>query len=341
MNAIDDHIRHAAMERFGLVAGTVDYTLDRVVRVVSMACACRYGVFFVIEAGRFVPVAQHGDTLQNMPGMLAAVGERVLGGDAYFATGLQQDPTWAETEVTDAAIDSIAIAPVFAATNTVIGGLVIATDRDRQLDNAVVRRLMNDCVRLLEDSLMLRQRSVRDPLTGLYNRRFFDEQIAVEWRRSMRLQLPLSIALIDIDHFKAFNDTAGHLAGDQVIIRVAQLIESRVRRAGDIACRFGGEEFALFLPSTTIDDAQSLCENITHGIRHAAIEHPGHPDGDGRHVTVSIGISSIHSKSNLVAYSPNDVIGIADDALYAAKRAGRDCIQRKLPQASDPAVVPE
>lgn len=159
----------------------------------------------------------------------------------------------------------------------------------------------------------LERLATTDALTGVRNRRKFDEVIAVEWRRAMRQGTPLAMLLIDADHFKLFNDTYGHQPGDQALIAIAQCISSSVGRAADCAARYGGEEFAVLLPGSSAEDAFRIAETI----RRKVEQMPADP----ALLTVSIGIASI---TPLVTVEASSLVEAADKALYAAKAAGRN-----------------
>jgi len=133
----------------------------------------------------------------------------------------------------------------------------------------------------------LRLQSIRDPLTDLYNRRYMEESLQPELRRAARKKLPLTVMMIDVDHFKKFNDSFGHEAGDTLLTQLAQLFGSQLR-AEDIACRYGGEEFALILPEAVIESAQERAEQLRQSVSHAQIEYRGQVL---EHVSVSIGVS--------------------------------------------------
>lgn len=165
----------------------------------------------------------------------------------------------------------------------------------------------------------LRRISTQDGLTAVSNRRHFDEMLAVEWRRAARSESPLSLLLLDIDHFKAFNDEAGHQAGDDCLRRVAQALRENLQRASDLVARYGGEEFAVLLPDTDAVHARRVAELIRERIESLAIVHPASPLG---RVTASIGVASvIPSRENDEAAA---FVGSADAALYDAKRHGRN-----------------
>jgi len=164
----------------------------------------------------------------------------------------------------------------------------------------------------------LKYRATHDGLTGIYNRIFFQEKIEDEVRRSLRYGTPLSLMMIDIDHFKAINDTYGHQAGDACLSAVAALIR-RLPRQVDTAARYGGEEFAVILPHTDIDQASHLAERIRQAVEAMSVP-------CGKHairLTISIGIGCLEAEE---APSPEALIRAADQALYAAKEGGRNCV---------------
>lgn len=166
----------------------------------------------------------------------------------------------------------------------------------------------------------LQHLSMTDALTGIPNRRFFDDILRREWRRGIREQFPLSLIMIDVDFFKKFNDTYGHQAGDECLQRVAEVVQRVARRPGDVAARFGGEEFVLLLPHTTADGACVVANNLRlltaqMNIRHAASD-------VASHVTLSLGVACAPEPGQLTTAAA--LVEAADEALYAAKRSGRD-----------------
>ena len=160
----------------------------------------------------------------------------------------------------------------------------------------------------------LEELATTDALTGLKNRRKFDATIDAEWRRAIRQRTPLALLMIDADHFKAYNDTFGHQAGDQVLVGVAICISDSVHRAGDCAARYGGEEFAVLLPGLAPSDALAVAEKIRLKVELWSDE----PQG----TTVSIGIASMMPAATA---DWSELVGAADKALYAAKAQGRNC----------------
>ncbi len=164
----------------------------------------------------------------------------------------------------------------------------------------------------------LQRLSQLDGLTGLYNRRFFDHQLKSEWRRLRRIGAPLTLLMLDIDHFKAFNDKLGHLAGDDALRQVASLLQESLQREGDVACRYGGEEFAIILANTGLDGGEHVAARVHELVASLAIVHPGSPDG---RLTLSIGLAVAEPVGE---ESPAGLIARSDQALYRAKHEGRN-----------------
>ncbi|MGF1733209.1 GGDEF domain-containing response regulator [Photobacterium kasasachensis] len=162
--------------------------------------------------------------------------------------------------------------------------------------------------------------STTDGLTGLFNRRRFDEVLNEEWKRGIRSQQPLSFIILDIDHFKAYNDTYGHQAGDDCLREVARTLASVPLREMDKIARIGGEEFAIILPETDRDGVMLAAERIRESIDELNIPHSS--SLSHQHLTISVGVSTVVPD---LALSSRKLLEAADDALYEAKRRGRNC----------------
>ncbi|MCO5112420.1 MAG: GGDEF domain-containing protein, partial [Burkholderiaceae bacterium] len=166
---------------------------------------------------------------------------------------------------------------------------------------------------------LLEQLTTQDHLTGISNRRRFDDSLAQEWQRAAREQTPLSLIAIDIDHFKAYNDHYGHPQGDQCLIQVARALTTCVTRPTDLVARCGGEEFAGLLPSTDSTGAARLAGQMRAAIEAEGLEHarsPTHP-----HVTISLGVATMVPQTE---ESAQLLVDLADAALYEAKGVGRN-----------------
>jgi diguanylate cyclase (GGDEF)-like protein/PAS domain S-box-containing protein len=162
----------------------------------------------------------------------------------------------------------------------------------------------------------LRQQSIRDPVTGLFNRRYLEETLEREIRRAARSERPLAIIMLDLDHFKRFNDDFGHDGGDTLLRELGTFLWTHVRRE-DIACRYGGEEFTLVLPDSSLEVARKRAEDLREEVKHLNVRHNGQPLGT---ISLSLGVAGFpgHGLTGEV------VLKAADVALYRAKREGRD-----------------
>jgi diguanylate cyclase (GGDEF)-like protein len=160
--------------------------------------------------------------------------------------------------------------------------------------------------------------STTDGLTGITNRRRFDEVLGVEWLRAARNSSCMSLMIVDIDHFKRFNDHYGHVAGDECLRQVAALLQACARRAGEIVARYGGEEFVILLPGAGLAQAEDLARLCLDGIARIALPHASSPTAD--HVTFSIGIAHVFPSAS---GQPAALVNAADTAMYRAKMGGR------------------
>jgi diguanylate cyclase (GGDEF)-like protein/PAS domain S-box-containing protein len=176
--------------------------------------------------------------------------------------------------------------------------------------------------------------AVTDALTGLANRRQFDQCLTNEWRRGLRDRNPLAMLLIDVDLFKSYNDTYGHVRGDSCLKQIAEAALDVVVRPGDLVTRFGGEEFAVILPHTCIEGALQVANEICEGLRRRRLEHSTNPLGV---LTISVGCASV--VPSLGQHAVN-LIELADEALYTAKRNGRNQVRSCNALSSSGAVIP-
>lgn len=191
----------------------------------------------------------------------------------------------------------------------------------QQANQTLEARVAERTLALEQANEQLTRLSATDGLTGIANRRRFDEQLAAEWRRCLRQQSPLALILLDIDHFKEVNDRIGHLAGDACLVHVAGLCRERVSRGGDLVARYGGEEFAVLLPDTDETGARNLAEQLRAAIAGSPV--PVADQSEPVALTASLGVASLVPEE---AEGPNDLILKADEALYAAKDQGRNCV---------------
>ncbi|MFT5759782.1 MAG: diguanylate cyclase (GGDEF)-like protein [Alteromonadaceae bacterium] len=203
--------------------------------------------------------------------------------------------------------------------------LVLKEEDQEQLESRVQERTLelNIALQELEQANKeLAEKSTLDALTGLYNRRHYDQKMIAEHRRSRRNLTPLSLIMIDIDHFKRVNDTHGHLAGDQCLVWLATKIKESLGRGTDIACRYGGEEFCLILPETDTLGAMALAEELRLSVCAQAVQF------QNLHIalTISCGVSTYQQEIDAL---PEHLFFAADKALYKAKDNGRNQVQQQ------------
>lgn len=309
-------------------------------------------VMYDQERNEFVNMITTGDAFvapaQRWPVDLGAIGRCIRTGETQYIPDVSLDPEYVmvNTSVTSELVVPIrfqdqvlgvmnleSAESVFTPANVlafeafadqVAGAIHLAQVNERLAD---ATRQLESKTHALEDANehlasaieTLHRISAQDGLTEIANRRHFDETLALEWRRAARAHSPLSLLMLDIDFFKAFNDTAGHQAGDACLRRVSQTLRESVHRAGDLVARYGGEEFALLLPETDADHALAIATRLREHVEAMQLPHPASPLG---HVTVSIGVASVVPPRD--GSGVGDFVRVADAALYDAKRQGRN-----------------
>lgn len=201
----------------------------------------------------------------------------------------------------------------------------------KPLNPPVVSARVKTHLTLKRQSDILRAQANLDGLTGIYNRRSFDQKLAEECRRHRRYGVPLALAMIDVDHFKLFNDLYGHQEGDNCLQQVAATIQSCAKRPGEMAARYGGEEFAVIMPASDLESALKFGEMLCDRVRQLAIPHQG--SAAYGIVTVSVGVASLQPRDD---EAQQHLITTADMALYMAKSAGRNrVVSEALPAKTD------
>jgi len=194
---------------------------------------------------------------------------------------------------------------------------------------AIVAMCLENCINLER----LKRIGLTDPLTGVNNRRFFDQRLLEEVARAQRHAMPLACLLLDIDHFKSINDAHGHQVGDRVLIDAAGLMRTQLR-GSDLLARYGGEEFTALLTHTDRNAALEIAERIRMAVAAHEFIIPEH---ESLHVTLSIGVAALATRSNDIQEESTRLVACADHALYAAKHGGRN---RVMSYADEPASVP-
>jgi diguanylate cyclase (GGDEF)-like protein len=194
----------------------------------------------------------------------------------------------------------------------------LALKQERDLRKSRERELLRLARQLEEANRRLERLSSLDPLTGLANRRALDGFLEMEWRRARRDREPISAILIDVDHFKAYNDTYGHPAGDVCLRRVAEVLADAAHRPGDLVARYGGEEFAVVLSQTGVSGAHVVADMLRARVEGLRIQHRNSVAGS---VTISLGVATMVPANE---GSFDSLLNAADSALYQAKREGRN-----------------
>ena len=182
----------------------------------------------------------------------------------------------------------------------------------------IVKARVNTHLTLKRQSDTLRSVALLDGLTGVANRRMFDERLVRDWRQCLREQALLSIIMIDVDYFKRYNDRYGHLQGDACLQALANTLDDVISRPYDLLARYGGEEFVCVLPSTPLDGAVQIAERMRVSIEALGMEHLD--SQAGQTVTISLGVAAMVPTNDA---EPQILIAEADDQLYQAKQAGR------------------
>ncbi|HNR11826.1 MAG TPA: diguanylate cyclase [Thermodesulfobacteriota bacterium] len=187
---------------------------------------------------------------------------------------------------------------------------------DAEAARAEMKRMNEELAKL---NIELQKQTLLDSLTGIANRRYFDQVLGEEWRRAMRTTTPLTVILGDIDHFKRFNDHYGHQEGDECLIRIARTLNTLARRPGDLVARYGGEEFAIILPNTNSKDAFVIAERARKAVQDIQIKHEASDVNE--FVTISFGAASMIPT---VQTNPEVILRAADKLLFQSKREGRN-----------------
>src|SRR5690606_14663593 len=230
--------------------------------------------------------------------------------------------------VATVAHDGVATACIpLSAQGTQLGLLFLSDDDDGFLSRIDIIEAAAEQLSMALSNLSLRERlrvqSIRDPLTGLFNRRYLEESAAREIARCERRGLPLSLLMLDIDHFKAFNDIHGHAGGDALLAQFGKLLAEH-GRGEDIACRYGGEEFTLILPEAPAEVALQRATVICSAVETMRVQHMGR---ELPRVTVSIGVAAFPDHGS----DPETLMHAADEALYRAKHEGRNRVVTATP----------
>ncbi|MCC4601038.1 diguanylate cyclase [Xanthomonas melonis] len=285
------------------------------------------GSVYLLRASqdRAEAISHWGEPLvQSAPHLLPEQCWALRRGQPHTVDDLRRDAPCAHIEAPDTAMPVATACLPMSAQGTQLGFLFLSTPGPGPMPRLEIAEAAAEQLSLALSNLRLREslrrQSIRDALTGLYNRRYLEESLSHELARCARRGLPLSVLMLDVDHFKQFNDSQGHAGGDLLLAAVGELLLTRLR-AEDVACRYGGEEFTVILPEADGEEAMRVAEQIRGHVAALAVS-------DGQRalprVTASIGVASFPVDGEL----GSSLIQKADAALYAAKRGGRNRVER-------------
>jgi len=204
-----------------------------------------------------------------------------------------------------------------------VNGRMVCTPEGLPHEIVIVTRDISERKALEEQLAKL---AMTDSLTGLHNRRSFDELLEREWQRTLRSGSPTSLLLLDLDHFKQINDTYGHTVGDDCLRAAAQAVTFAVRRGTDLCARYGGEELAVILPDTDFEGAMQVGDNVRRAVHQLNIPHRENPEGDWL-LSASIGVATALGRVGGTMRMPEALLQAADAALYRAKHLGRNRVE--------------
>lgn len=318
--------RQAKVNELDLTTPLYVEAYDSIVRLMQAAAQVPICLFSVLDGDRqFFKSCEGLGEVRETPREQSFCAHAILQEDLsqpFVVTDASQDVRFADNPLVTGAPDIRFYAGVAIREpeqQLPVGTLCLIDTVPRELTPAL-RDVLNHGRKLLEDQLKLFSAAIRDPLTGLYNRRFLQEVMEREWRKVYRQLVPLSVLVLDVDHFKIFNDRYGHGAGDETLSAVGNVLRAACVRPGDLAVRYGGEEFLVLLPETDLNGTKTVADKILGAISSLGIKHEGSPHGV---VTASVGGAVVRSREALDS-GYRQVILTADEAMYAAKGGGRN-----------------
>ena len=298
---------------------------DDLTLLASEICGTPIALVSLVDADRQWFKSRLGLTVPQTARDVAFCAHAIASAETLVVEDATQDERFAKNPLVlgDPSIRFYAGAPLVVPQGQTLGTLCVIdrvprqlTERQRRALEALSRQVVAqlEVRRTVEE---LQSFAIRDPLTGLFNRRYFDSALPLELERSKRYEDPVSLLLVDADRFKDVNDRHGHQEGDRVLQIVSKILSASLR-ASDVVCRVGGEEFAMILPHTAIDVAAQLAERVREGIIEGTDRVTPPLAGGG--VTVTIGVASCPKE----AHDATQLIAVADRRLYAGKVLGRD-----------------
>ncbi|MCX5479114.1 sensor domain-containing diguanylate cyclase [Kaistia geumhonensis] len=317
----DEPNRLDELYSYGLLDTPPEERFDRITRIASRVYGADVAFLSFVDAGQQWMKSKTSDALHDFIERDRSVCTHVIStGEPLVIEDMRSSPQLAGHPLAaDLPWRFYASVPIRGVSSSVVGTLCVMRSEagppaDFNLEIlSDLAAITGHELNLTLQNAKLRSDSYTDSLTGLFNRRKLDEELPRAVRRAVRTAAPVSLLLIDLDHFKEINDSLGHAGGDRVLAEFGRLLAPFARRPDDVICRFGGEEFALILPGSSADGAVTVAGRLLHGLNEAEIRHPTR----GR-LTASIGIAD-----HALPEDHADWLARADQALYAAKALGR------------------
>lgn len=312
-------LRLSALHRYGILDTLAEQSYDDITLLASQICDTPIAVISLVDSERQWFKSSVGLDINETSRDMAFCAHAILQPETTLVVpDAQADPRFSDNPLVlaDGGMRFYAGAPLVSPTGEALGTVCVIDRQPRALDEQQIKALQalsRQVIALLEMRRLvaeLEMISTTDGLTGLRNRRAFDEKLLDEHQRSTRSQQPVSLLLLDIDYFKDYNDSFGHQAGDTALGEVARILQYTVRNY-DMAARYGGEEFGVILPNTDKKGALELAERVRRAVERAEWMH--------RKITVSIGVATLVFGQSIPA-----LIEEADRALYTAKELGRN-----------------
>lgn len=305
---------------FGLIGSAADAGLQRAAVLAARAFGAPQAMVTIdVGSGLYVAAATPGLERGLVDRSVAPCTQVIAGEKPVVIADLAANPAFAAHPILSAApgAKTYAGVPVTAPSGIVVGALSVIDPRNPQIDYDELA-VLGDYAKLADDALVRRSGAISDPLTGLYTSSYLVEQAALEWQRCARDRQPISVAMIDVDNFRAYNDAFGRNRGDIVLKKVARLMSAQFRRPGELVGRHEGREIALVLPGVHPIQAEMMLNDALRVLRRQALPHQGSDHGV---VTFSAGVSGVMNAASADA-ERSDLFYRADDALQEVKAHG-------------------
>nr|WP_306266063.1 sensor domain-containing diguanylate cyclase [Pararhizobium sp. IMCC3301] len=312
----DEHGRIGALERLEILDSSEEKPFEKIVTLVEQVLQVPICAVSLVDRDRQWFKARRGLGVCETARDISFCTHAIQSTEPYIVRDALQNPLFAHNPLVtgEPHIRSYAGVPLQTSEGYVVGTLCAIDTKAREFPPQEIEILKN-FTKVVVDELELRKIASTDVLSGALSRRAWMEKAKAEVKRSIRYDRPLSLMIMDIDHFKSVNDTYGHAAGDVVIKKLAELAQNSIRETDSFG-RYGGEEFVLLLPETSTPDALKLAERIRSSFSSLSVD-----ELEGTRTTISVGLTQLRDRDDKL----NEMIERADKALYEGKQSGRNC----------------